>query len=87
VDTANSAAVVICNNSVTVRTGLDNFQPVFADEQLIEGVGCEVEIVDEAAGWFMIGVATADLKNKVSSYDDMSSLCLYSCGMLYSDGK
>jgi hypothetical protein len=36
---------------------------------------------------FMIGVATAELRNKSDQYNNNNSLCIRADGYLYSDGK
>lgn len=87
-ENTNNAAIVE-NGVITVRTGMDAFQPVFGREQLNTGQSCEVEIVD--SGYcrnFMIGVATADLRNRVNEYYNNNSLYIHANGgTLFSDGN
>jgi hypothetical protein len=52
------------------------YQPVFAREQLIAGESCEVEIVDYNTESFMIGVATAELRNRADQYNNNNSMCI-----------
>jgi hypothetical protein len=55
---------------------ITKYQPVFAREQLIAGESCEVEIVDYNNGWFLIGVATAELRNRAIS-TITTTVCAY----------
>lgn len=88
VDTANSNSAVVSNGIVTVKTGIDGFYPVFACEQLITGQSCKIEVIDATQRRaFMVGVATADLRNRVDSYRSINSLCIFTIGTLISDSK
>jgi hypothetical protein len=87
VDFANSAAAVVDNDTVTVRTGMGGMQPVFAKEQLIDGQSCEIEVVNAALKQFLIGVATAELRNRADKYNDKNALWIYGDGIVCSEGK
>lgn len=56
--------------------------PVFAQEQLTEGLSCEVEIVDKSGYIFSLGVATADLRNCVDKEEDPNNITITSGGRL-----
>jgi hypothetical protein len=77
IDINNSKAAVIDNGVVTVRTGLYVFQPIFASKHLIARQNFCVEITNYAYGWFSIGVATADLRDRAGEYHNTNSLCMY----------
>jgi hypothetical protein len=64
-------------------------QPVFSSEQLKVGQSFKVEVVDSGShGYFRIGVATAELRNKEGAYNHNGSLCIYGFnGVLSSDGR
>lgn len=87
-DSANSNAAVIQNGVISTKTGTYAYHPVFAREQLTAGESCQIEIVDYVNGPFMIGVATAELRNREGEYDSSNSMCIDAYeSTLYSDGK
>lgn len=70
-----------------VQAGLFEFQPVFAHEHLIDGQCYEVEIVDFVRGYFMIGVAAAELRNKANKWSSNNSICINTYGTVFSDAE
>lgn len=62
-------------------------QPVFAYEELLTGQACEIEVIDAALGYFLVGVATAGLKNAVNQHSNSNSLGIFPDGRLVFDGK
>lgn len=85
----DSNAACISNDVITVQNGLPAaYYPVFANEPIMAGQSCEVEIIDSASANFYIGVATADLKNKPAKYSNKNSLCINgNYGFLYFGGS
>lgn len=61
-----------------MKGGLGYYQPVFARESLTTGQSYEVEIVDIGVNkYFMIGVATAECRNKPTRTFHPNVLCIF----------
>lgn len=67
-DIANSKIAIVENGVVFSNAEDLSYHPIFAREPLMDGQSFETDVIEASSQFFMIGLATADLRNSPNAY-------------------